>query len=79
MTFDRRKFTRNAHQLAHLADGYKALGVDTDTAVAFANRGFTPAEAQPWIDANLDAGTASHYANQFKSPAEAVADLNRRR
>ena len=79
MTFDRRKFTRHAHQLAHLADGYKALGVDTDTAVAFANRGFTPTGAAPWIDADVDADTASRYADQFKSPAEAVADLNRRR
>ena len=72
-------FLANAHQFRASAGDYALITDNPLTAAGFANRGFTPTEAQRWIDANLDADTASHYANQFKSPAEAIADLNRRR
>ena len=72
-------FLANAHQFRASAGDYALITDNPLTAAGFANRGFSPTGAAPWIDADVDADIASHYANQFKTPAEAVADLNRRR
>lgn len=78
MTFDRRKFNRLAYQLRYHADGYKALGLDGETAAAWANGGFTPDEAKPWIAEGFTAAEATRWADNFVSAADARAETDRR-
>ncbi len=44
MSFRTRDFRRRTWHFADMADGYKNLGLSTDEAVDWANRGFTPGE-----------------------------------
>ena len=78
MTFDRRKFNRLAHQLRYHADGYKSLGLDGETAAAWANGGFTPDEAKPWIAEEFPPDEATRWADNFVSPTAARTEINRR-
>ncbi len=78
MTFRTRDFRRRTWHFADHADGYKALGLSTDEAVAWASRGFTPNEAAPWITEHFTADEAAPWADNFVAPADARAELDRR-
>ncbi len=78
MSFRTRDFQRRTWHFADMADGYKEICYSTDEAVAWANHGFTPNEARPWITEGFTAEEAAKWADNFASPADARAELNRR-
>lgn len=71
-TFDPIAFVTQTSQLAMLVDGYASLGVSTTEAVVWANEGFTPDEARPWIAYGIDPIRADHHANKSRNPEEAA-------
>ncbi len=78
MSFRARDFRRRTWHFADHADGYKALGLDTEQAVAWANHGFTPGEAKAWMDEGFTPDEAAPWADNFVAPADARAELDRR-
>lgn len=70
--FDQAAFRQMATQLRDFADGYEALGITSDQAAEWANRGFLPDEVAPWLAEGHSPQRASYWANKYTvSPAEA--------
>jgi hypothetical protein len=69
-------FRRHARQFQQFADEYRPVVNDPIKAAAWANRGFMPGEAKPWIAAGFDPDMAARYADRFISPVEALARAN---
>ncbi len=78
MSFRSRDFKCRTWHFADMADGYRAIGCDTDWAVAWANRGFTPNEAKAWMDAGFTPDEAAKWADNFVNPTDARAEADRR-
>jgi len=70
--FDHIAFVTQTRQFAYLATDYAALGLDTASAVAWADQGFMPDEARPWIEHGFTPERAGHHANAFRAPDEAA-------
>lgn len=76
--FDHALFAANATQLASFADGYEALDLDAASAAGWANHGFLPNEATPWLAEGHTPERASFWANKYTvTPAEARDKDNR--
>lgn len=73
MAFNTRDFKRRTWHFADLAAEYRQAGMSTDEAVAWANRGFTAAEAGPWRAAGYGPDQAAVHANNFRSVTSALA------
>lgn len=65
----------HARQLTEHADGYADLGLTPIVAADWANRGFLPGEARPWIAEGFEPDVAARYADRFMSPQEAREEL----
>ncbi|WP_328344706.1 hypothetical protein [Micromonospora sp. NBC_00421] len=77
--FDEAAFRQLAAQFRDHGHDYAALGLTSDQAAHWANRGFLPSEVGPWLAAGFDPDTAARHADAFRGPAEGPAYDNRRK
>lgn len=71
--FEHDIFRAHARQFAHLGADCEALGLNDMVAAQWANAGFLPNEAAPWIAVGFPVTEATRFADNFVTPAEAVA------
>jgi hypothetical protein len=70
--FDEAAFRQLATQFRDFGADYAALGLTSDQAAGWANRGFLPSELGVWRDAGFGPERASFWANKYNvSPDEA--------